>query len=161
MDESVRFPAKLHQKGSENMFSGEYQHTIDAKGRVIMPAKFRASLGDKFMVTKGLDKNLFVFSYEEWQKFYEKLSTLPIANRKSRDFSRMFLAGAIECETDKQGRILINSPLRTYASLLKDVTIIGNGNKVEIWSTENWDEYINGIDIQELEEGLEELGIMF
>ena len=141
------------------MFSGEYQHTIDAKGRVIMPAKFRAALGEKFMVTKGLDKNLFVFSYEEWQKFYDKLKELPIANKKSRAFTRMFLAGAIECETDKQGRILLNAPLRTYASLVKDVTVIGNGNNVEIWSTEIWDEYVNGLDIDELEEGLEELGI--
>jgi len=141
------------------MFSGEYQHTIDAKGRVIMPAKFRAALGEKFMVTKGLDKNLLVFSYEEWQKFYDKLKELPIANKKSRAFTRMFLAGAIECETDKQGRILLNAPLRTYASLVKDVTVIGNGNNVEIWSTEIWDEYVNGLDIDELEEGLEELGI--
>ena len=161
MGKSGRFAANLHLKGSENMFSGEYQHTIDAKGRVIMPAKFRAALGDKFMVTKGMDNNLFVFSQEEWQKFYEKLSTLPMANKKSRAFSRMFLAGAIECETDKQGRILLNTPLRTYASLIKDVTIIGNGNKVEIWSSENWTEYMNDIDIAELEEGLEELGIDF
>ena len=142
------------------MFIGEYEHTLDAKGRVIMPVKFREALGESFFVTKGLDKNLLVFSREEWQKFYEKLSTLPIANKKSRDFSRLFLASAVECETDKQGRILLTLPLRTYASLLKDVTIIGNGNKVEIWSSENWNDYVNGIDTEELAEGLCELGIM-
>lgn len=147
-------------KEVRNLFSGEYQHTIDAKGRVIMPVKFREALGERFVVTKGLDHNLFVFSQEEWQKFYEKLSTLPLANKSSRDFSRMFLAGAVECETDKQGRILITTPLRTYASLLKDVTIIGNGNKVEIWSTEKWNEYIGGIDTEAMAESLCELGIM-
>ena len=142
------------------LFSGEYQHTIDSKGRVIMPVKFREALGERFVVTKGLDRNLFVFSQEEWQKFYEKLSTLPLANKSSRDFSRMFLAGAVECETDKQGRILITTPLRAYASLLKDVTVIGNGNKVEIWSSENWNDYVNGIDTEAMAESLCELGIM-
>lgn len=142
------------------MFSGEYQHTLDAKGRVIMPVKFREALGDSFVVTKGLDKNLLVFSREEWQKFYEKLSTLPLANKNSRGFSRLFLAGAIECETDKQGRILITQPLKDYASLVKDVTIIGNGDKLEIWSTENWTAYINAIDTDEIADSLCELGIM-
>ena len=142
------------------MFSGEYQHTIDAKGRVIMPVKFREALGEHFVVTKGLDHNLFVFSQDEWQNFYEKLSPLPLANKSSRDFSRLFLAGAVECETDKQGRILITTPLRSYASLLKDVTVIGNGNKVEIWSTENWNDYVNGIDADAMAESLCELGIM-
>lgn len=142
------------------MFSGEYQHSIDAKGRVIMPAKFREALGERFVVTKGLDRNLLVFNMEEWQKFYDKLSTLPLANKSSRDFSRMFLAGAVECETDKQGRILLTTPLRSYASLIKDVTVIGNGNKVEIWSSENWNDYINAIDTDEMAQSLCELGIM-
>ncbi len=142
------------------MFSGEYQHSIDAKGRVIMPAKFREALGERFVVTKGLDRNLLVFNMEEWQKFYDKLSTLPLASKSSRDFSRMFLAGAVECETDKQGRILLTTPLRAYASIIKDVTIIGNGNKVEIWSSENWNDYISGIDADEMAQSLCELGIM-
>lgn len=156
----VKFHYFPIRKEVRNLFSGEYQHTIDAKGRVIMPVKFREALGERFVVTKGLDRNLFVFSQEEWQKFYEKLSTLPLANKSSRDFSRMFLAGAVECETDKQGRILITTPLRAYASLLKDVTVIGNGNKVEIWSTENWNDYISGIDTDVMAESLCELGIM-
>ena len=142
------------------MFSGEYQHTLDAKGRVIMPVKFREALGESFFVTKGLDKNLLVFSREEWQKFYEKLSTLPLANKNSRGFSRLFLAGAIECETDKQGRIQLTPPLKKYAMLEKDVTIIGNGNKLEIWSTDNWDEYVNSLDTEDMAESLCELGIM-
>jgi len=142
------------------VFSGEYQHTLDAKGRVIMPVKFREALGESFFVTKGLDKNLLVFSREEWQKFYEKLSTLPLANKNSRGFSRLFLAGAIECETDKQGRIQLTPPLKKYAMLEKDVTIIGNGNKLEIWSTDNWDEYVNSLDTEDMAESLCELGIM-
>ncbi|MBE7050339.1 MAG: division/cell wall cluster transcriptional repressor MraZ [Ruminococcaceae bacterium] len=142
------------------MFSGEYQHTIDAKGRIIMPVKFRDALGEKFVVTKGLDRNLLVYSMEEWQKFYEKLSTLPLANKNSRGFARLFLAGAIECETDKQGRILLTQPLKEYASLIKDVTVIGNGDKLEIWSTENWNEYLDGIDTDQIADNLCELGIM-
>lgn len=142
------------------MFSGEYHHSIDAKGRVIMPAKFREALGERFVVTKGLDRNLLVFNMEEWQKFYDKLSTLPLANKSSRDFSRMFLAGAVECDTDKQGRILLTTPLRSYASLIKDVTFIGNGNKVEIWSSENWNDYVGAIDTEEMAQSLCELGIM-
>lgn len=142
------------------MFSGEYHHSIDAKGRVIMPAKFREALGERFVVTKGLDRNLLVFNMEEWQKFYDKLSMLPLANKSSRDFSRMFLAGAVECDTDKQGRILLTTPLRGYASLIKDVTFIGNGNKVEIWSSENWNDYVNAIDTDEMAQSLCELGIM-
>ncbi|MBQ4526882.1 MAG: division/cell wall cluster transcriptional repressor MraZ [Clostridia bacterium] len=142
------------------MLSGEYQHTLDSKGRVIMPVKLREELGDNFVVTKGLDKNLLVFSQDEWTKFYEKLSTLPLANKNSRGFSRLFLAGAIECETDKQGRILITQPLKEYAGLEKDVTIIGNGDKVEIWSTQNWNDYMNSIDTDEIAESLCELGIM-
>jgi len=157
---SGKFPLKSIGKEVRILFSGEYPHTIDAKGRVIMPVKFREALGESFVVTKGLDRNLLVFSQEEWQKFYDKLSTLPLASKSSRDFSRMFLAGAIECETDKQGRILITAPLRAYASLLKDVTVIGNGNKVEIWSTENWNEYIGAIDTDAMAESLCELGIM-
>ncbi len=142
------------------MFSGEYQHTLDAKGRIIMPVKFREALGDSFFVTKGLDNNLLVFSRDEWQKFYDKLSTLPLANKNSRGFSRLFLAGAIECETDKQGRIQLTPPLKKYAMLEKDVTIIGNGNKLEIWNTDKWDEYVNGLDTDAMAESLCELGIM-
>ncbi len=157
---SGRFHQKCKRKEVKNVFSGEYQHTLDAKGRVIMPAKFRELLGDKFFVTRGLDSNLLVFDRDEWQKFYDKLSTLPLSNKNSRNFSRYFLASAIECETDKQGRVLIPQPLKEAANLSKDITIIGNGNKLEIWDTKTWADHIGSIDTDELADNLCEIGIM-
>ncbi len=147
------------RKGREHMFSGEYEHSLDTKGRVIMPSKFRESLGEVFYVTKGLDHNLLVFSQEEWNVFYDKLNTLPMANKSARGFSRLFLSGAIECEANSQGRVLIPANLRSYAEIEKDVTIIGNGNKVEIWSTENWNKYIDALDPEMVAESLCEIGI--
>ena len=141
------------------MFSGEYQHTLDAKGRVIMPSKLREGLGESFFVTKGLDKNLLVFSREEWDVFNNKLNTLPMANKNARGFSRLFLSGAVECEANAQGRVLLPATLRAYAGIDKDVTIIGNGNKVEIWSTENWNNYIDALDPEMIAESLCEIGI--
>ena len=118
----------------------QYNHTIDAKGRVIIPAKFREKLGDAFVVTKGLDGCLYGYAKEEWSAFEEKLGTLPITNKNSRQFTRFFLAGAAECELDKQGRILIPSVLREFAGLDKDVVLVGVASKIEIWSKERWDE---------------------
>lgn len=142
------------------MFSGEYNHSVDAKGRVIMPSKFRETLGNKFWITRGLDKNLTVYSCDEWQKVYDKLSTLPFVDRNSRALSRLLLSGCVECEVDKQGRILIPQPLRTYAGIEKDVTVIGNGNKVEIWSSDSWDDYLTELDPDAVASNLCELGIM-
>ncbi len=122
------------------MFMSQYNHTIDAKGRVIIPAKFREKLGDAFVVTKGLDGCLYGYAKEEWSAFEEKLGTLPITNKNSRQFTRFFLAGAAECELDKQGRILIPSVLREFAGLDKDVVLVGVASKIEIWSKERWDE---------------------
>lgn len=122
------------------MFMSQYNHTIDAKGRVIIPAKFREKLGDSFVVTKGLDGCLYGYAKEEWSAFEEKLGTLPITNKNSRQFTRFFLAGAAECELDKQGRILIPSVLREFAGLDKDVVLVGVASKIEIWSKERWDE---------------------
>ena len=116
------------------MFMGEYNHTIDTKGRLIVPAKFRESLGEEFVVTKGLDGCLFVYDEAEWSAFEEKLKTLPITNKDARNFVRFFLAGATTVEVDKQGRILLPSVLRTFAGLDKDVVLIGVANRVEIWS---------------------------
>ena len=110
--------------GTVIMFMGEYSHTIDAKGRIIVPAKFRESLGDNFVVTKGLDNCLFVYTSEDWRKFEEKLRTLPLTNKDARKFTRFFLAGAAEMEIDKQGRILIPSVLREFAALEKDVVLV-------------------------------------
>ncbi|MDD5952519.1 MAG: division/cell wall cluster transcriptional repressor MraZ [Oscillospiraceae bacterium] len=118
------------------MLIGEYQHNIDAKNRVIVPAKFREDLGKRFYVTKGLDGCLFVIPSQGWEQLQEKIAAMPIS--KSRSLQRFFFAGAAEVEPDKQGRILIPQNLREYAGLEKDVTFIGTSTRAEIWSTENW-----------------------
>ena len=143
------------------MFIGEYQHTIDPKGRVFMPAKFREDLGEKFVVTKGLDNCLFVYPNEEWQILEQKLRTLPLTSKEARAFIRFFFAGAAECEADKQGRILIPANLRGYASLEKELAIIGVSTRVEIWNREAWETY-NGessLDQEAIIEKMAELGI--
>ena len=142
------------------MFMGEYSHTIDAKGRIIVPVKFRESLGDNFVVTKGLDNCLFVYSKEDWQKFEKKLRTLPLTNKDARKFTRFFLAGAAEMEVDKQGRILIPSVLREFAALEKDVVFVGVGSRIEIWNRAGWDESISGYDddMDEVAENMDSLG---
>ena len=123
------------------MLIGEYEHSLDVKGRLIMPAKLREDMGEKFIITKGLDGCLFGFSQNEWTNFEEKLKTLPLTNKNARDFVRFFLSGAIECELDKQGRFLIASNLREYANMEKDVAIIGVGTRLEIWDREKWKAY--------------------
>ena len=123
------------------MLIGEYEHSLDAKGRLIMPAKLREDIGEKFIITKGLDGCLFGFSQSEWTNFEEKLKTLPLTNKNARDFVRFFLSGAIECEIDKQGRFLIASNLREYATMGKEVVIIGVGTRIEIWNRDKWKTY--------------------
>lgn len=142
------------------MFMGEYNHTIDAKGRLIVPAKFREILGDNFIVTKGLDGCLFVYPNDEWTRFEEKLKSLPLTNKNARQFTRFFLAGAAACEVDKQGRILLPQVLREFASLEKDVVLVGVASRIEIWSRECWDESMNTYDgdMDEVAENMESLG---
>ena len=142
------------------MFMGEYNHTIDAKGRLIVPAKFREILGDNFIVTKGLDGCLFVYPNDEWTRFEEKLKSLPLSNKNARQFTRFFLAGAAACEVDKQGRILLPQVLREFASLEKDVVLVGVASRIEIWSRERWDESMNTYDgdMDEVAENMESLG---
>lgn len=142
------------------MFMGEYNHTIDAKGRLIVPAKFREILGDNFIVTKGLDGSLFVYPNDEWTRFEEKLKSLPLTNKNARQFTRFFLAGAAACEVDKQGRILLPQVLREFASLEKDVVLVGVASRIEIWSRERWDESMNTYDgdMDEVAENMESLG---
>lgn len=142
------------------MFMGEYNHTIDPKGRLIIPAKFREALGDEFVVTKGLDGCLFVYANTEWNNFEEKLRTLPLTNKNARQFTRFFLAGAAACEVDKQGRILIPQVLREFAKLEKDVVLIGVASRIEIWSKEVWEESIStyDTDMDEVAENMENLG---
>lgn len=141
------------------MFMGEYNHTIDPKGRVIIPSKFREALGDEFVVTKGLDGCLFVYDMKEWNVFEEKLKSLPITNKDARRFVRFFLAGAASVEVDKQGRILIPGVLRDFAELLKDVVLIGVASRVEIWSKERWDGTANYDDVEEIAEHMADLGL--
>ena len=141
------------------MFMGEYNHTIDAKGRLIVPAKFREILGDNFIVTKGLDGCLFVYPNDEWTRFEEKLKSLPLTNKNARQFTRFFLAGAAACEVDKQGRILLPQVLREFANLEKDVVLVGVASRIEIWSRERWDESMNTYDgdMDEVAENIESM----
>lgn len=140
------------------MFMGEYNHTIDPKGRIIIPAKFRDILGEQFVITKGLDGCLFVYDEQEWKAFEEKLKTLPITNKEARAFVRFFLAGAADVESDKQGRILIPGVLRDHAKLIKDVVLVGIGSRVEIWSKECWDNTAQFDDVDEIAEHMQNLG---
>lgn len=141
------------------MFMGEYNHTIDAKGRLIIPSKFREALGDVFVVTKGLDGCLFVYDNAEWNVFEEKLKSLPLTNKDARQFVRFFLAGAAEAEVDKQGRILIPNVLREFAQLNKDVVLIGVASRIEIWSKERFEGMAAYEDMDEIAEHMAELGL--
>lgn len=141
------------------MFMGEYNHTIDAKGRLIVPSKFREILGDAFVVTKGLDGCLFVYDNEEWKLFEEKLRSLPITNKEARQFVRFFLAGATEAEVDKQGRILIPNVLREFAELIKDVVLVGVGSRIEIWGKERFENEAVFEDMDEIAEHMAQLGL--
>ena len=143
------------------MLIGEYEHSLDVKGRLIMPAKIREDIGEKFIITKGLDGCLFGFSQSEWANFEEKLKTLPLTNKNARDFVRFFLSGAIECEIDKQGRFLIASNLREYATMEKEVVIIGVGTRIEIWNKDKWKQYNSdeNISADEIAENMTMLGI--
>lgn len=129
------------KKWGINMLMGEYHHSIDDKGRMIIPSKFRNELGESFIVTRGLENCLFVYSNLEWEKITTKLNKLPFTKKDARNFNRFFLSGAIEVELDKQGRINISNPLATYASLEKDVVIIGVGDRLEIWAKDRWENF--------------------
>ena len=140
------------------MLRGEYQHVLDIKGRVNFPVKIRECLGERFIITRGLDSCLFVYSDEEWHELENKLRELPMS--KSRDIQRFFFASAIEVEPDKQGRILIPQNLRDYAQLDKDVIIIGVSNRAEIWNRGCWMEKLNAmtVDTAKMEQAMDELG---
>ena len=128
-------------KWGDNMLMGEYHHSIDDKGRIIIPSKLRDELGSTFIVTRGLDNCLFVYSLNEWNSVISKYRELP-NTKDARNFTRFFLSGATQVEFDKQGRINISSPLIKYANLIKDCVIIGVSERLEIWSKENWDNFI-------------------
>ena len=144
------------------MLIGEFEHSLDVKGRLTMPAKIREDIGEKFIITKGLDGCLFGFSKQEWDNFEEKLKTLPLTNKNARDFVRFFLSGAIECEIDKQGRFLIASNLREYASLEKEAVITGVGTRIEIWNKEKWKAYNSeeNLSADQIAENMASLGML-
>lgn len=143
------------------MLMGEYLHTIDNKGRLILPAKFREELGEQFIVTKGLDNCLFVYAQAEWAILEGKLKQLPLAKPEARAFVRFFFSGAAELECDKQGRVLIPPTLRDHAQLDKDVVVIGVSNRIEIWSKPVWNTYNEqiGPTVEAIAESLVDLGI--
>ena len=135
------------------MLMGEFQHNMDAKGRVTIPARFREDLGDHFYVTKGLDGCLFVLSPAQWDQLLERMAALPLS--RARTLQRFFFSRASEAEPDKQGRILIPPHLREYAGLVKDVTVIGAATRAEIWATEKWNEYNEGQSQESILEAME------
>ncbi|MTT32008.1 division/cell wall cluster transcriptional repressor MraZ [Terrilactibacillus sp. BCM23-1] len=123
------------------MFMGEFQHNIDEKGRLIIPSKFREELGDRFVMTRGLDQCVFVYPQNEWKQIEKKLEALPFTKKDARAFTRFFFSGASECAFDKQGRATLTATLRDYAKLEKECIVIGVSNRIEIWSQENWKTY--------------------
>lgn len=128
------------------MFTGEYQHALDSKGRVTIPSRLREALGERFLITKGLDRCIFVYPLSEWARLQQKLRKLKMTNPQSRAFKRIVFSGAMEVESDKQGRVLIPNKLREYAGIEKDVILIGVGERVEIWSENAWNDYYEEAD---------------
>jgi MraZ protein len=128
------------------MFLGQYEHTIDEKGRLIVPAKYREPLGDNFIITYGLDVCLFVYSLEEWKTLAEKLKLLPLGQRDARAFKRILFSRATNCTIDSQGRVIIMKYLRDYARIDKEVMIIGVSDRIEIWSKDIWQKYFDKIE---------------
>lgn len=143
------------------MFIGEYQHTLDNKGRIIMPSKFRTGLGEDFVITKGLDNCLFVYPKNEWEIIENKLKELPLTNRDARAFVRFFFSGASEVSLDKQGRVLIPANLREHSKLGKDAIIIGVATRLEVWSKDLWENYNedDSLSYDNIAEKMAELGI--
>ncbi|MBR6756207.1 MAG: division/cell wall cluster transcriptional repressor MraZ [Peptococcaceae bacterium] len=143
------------------MFFGEYEHSIDAKGRVIIPAKLRDALGEQFIITKGLDECLFVYPMDQWEAFQEKLQALPLNQPSARAFVRFFFSGATEAELDKQGRVMLPANLREYGSLEKEIVITGAGNRLEIWDKEKWETYLaTGQTPEELAMAMSDVGFL-
>lgn len=143
------------------MLTGEFNHSIDAKGRLIIPSKFREDLGENFVITKGLDGCLFLYPDSEWKIFEEKLRTLPLTNKDARIFTRFFLGSAVDGGLDKQGRVLISSALRNFADLEKEVVLVGVLDRVEIWDKAKWEENNTVIEdnMDDIAGHMEELGL--
>ncbi len=139
--------SKVGSCGKEwsRVFMGEFQHSLDDKARLTVPAKFREELGSAFVVTRGLDRCLFAYPRSDWEALEEKLRSLPLTRADARQFIRFFFSGATECELDKQGRIVVPSNLREYASISRDCVVIGVGARVEIWDQELWKSYTSDV----------------
>ena len=149
---------KLNKIG---MFIGEYKHSLDSKGRIALPVKFRQKVETGAIITKGLDHCLFIFTLKDWEVLAQKLITLPLVQANSRAFVRLMVAGAMDVELDKQGRILIPDYLREYAGLQKETVIAGVYNRIEVWNSQSWKEYKSKTESSsdEIAEKLGELGI--
>ena len=131
----------------EDVFQGEFQHGLDTKGRLILPVRIREELGTQFVLTKGMDGCLFIFTPDAWADFSEKLNKLPTSSKEARKLKRYFIGSSVECETDKQGRFLIPPVLRSFADIDREVTVLGVSDKIELWSTERYEEYQNEDDM--------------
>ena len=147
---------KLWEKVGDKMLLGEYHHNIDDKGRLVIPTKYREELGDTFVIARGIEKCLYVYSTSEWEKLVSKLNTLPFTKKDARTFTRSFFSGATVCEFDKNGRINITSPLVSYAGLKKECVIIGVNDRLEIWSEDAFNNFMNE-NSEQLEEIAEHL----
>lgn len=143
------------------MFMGSYKNSIDAKSRMIIPSKYRDALGLKCVVTKGIDRCLYIYPVDEWDNFAAKLATLPKADANARNFVRHFYANAEECEIDRQGRITISQTLRDYAGIQKELSTMGTGEKIEVWARDVWENDDNAVDMDgtAIAEGMEKYGI--
>lgn len=141
------------------MYKGKFTHTIDTKGRLIVPSKFREQLGDAFVVTKGADGCLVVYDQTGWEKFEQSLQELPINRKEVRFLARFFLSGAADVEVDKQGRILIPQDLREFAKLEKDVYLVGMADKIEIWDKSEFERISEGQNVEETLERMADWGI--
>ena len=138
------------------MFMGEYHHNLDEKNRIVIPTKYRFELGDKFVITRGLEKCLYIYPLKEWDKIVEKLKSLPFTKKDARTFSRAFFSGASICEFDKSGRINITSPLVSYADLKKECVIIGVNDRIELWDKKLFENFMDekALELEDIAEHL-------
>jgi len=142
------------------MFTGEYQHNVDLKGRLIIPSRFREQLGEKLTVTRGLDGCLYLYSMDEWENILLKLKGLNLLKAEDRQFMRFFVAGATECELDKQGRILLPAPLRKHAGIDKDVILAGMMERIEIWDKDKWEDKTASDNMEDIAASMANCGLV-
>ena len=142
---------RIKEKEVMKMLMGTYSHSLDAKGRLIIPAKLREELGETFIITKNLDNCLALYPNDEWERFIQKMDQLPkISSEPARRLRRFYFGNSLQTETDKQGRILIPGPLRTFANLTKDVVLVGVDDHLEVWDQETWNNYNDGMDLSDI-----------